>query len=485
MREEHKYARGVSARPPSHQTPLAPLELVTLVHVASLTVVGSWAFGGNAEWSRTLLSWLASLGGLITLTALQTPLTLREGGRRPLRWLWPLAAFNLLVIASSFNHSFREVTDGLRTLYVPTASNPNFPSSARPLLALHQLWFFDGVYLSCFNLAFVVRQRRALRGLLLVLSANAVALAVFGTVQKLIGSTGLYFGLQKSPQRFFFSTFVYHNHWGAFILLMTAASIGLVFHFVRRRDSRDFWHSPALGGLVAILLVAASVPLSGSRSTTLALVALLGLATLHWVARLVRQRRAYRESIALPLLLTFAGIGGACYFAYDVARPMIEQRLHTTAQQVTQMQAEGTVGSRAVLYRDTWRMAAEKPWFGWGMASYPTVFYLYNSQQVSKRDGLPNFYHDAHSDWLQALAEHGFVGTSLLALCGLIPLWNRRRALFQSPLTLYLLCGCGLLLLYAWVEFPFGNGSVIIAFWTCFFCAIHYGRLDAATDNPA
>lgn len=485
MSDEHKYGRGISARPESHKTPLEPLEIITLVHVAALTIVGSWAFGGNADWSRTLLSWLASLGGLITLTALQSPLTRRDGGRRPLRWLWPLAAFNLLVFASSFNHSFREVTDGLRTLCVPTEPNPNFPSSARPLLALRQLWFFDGVYLSCFNLAFVIRQRRALRSLLLVLSANAVVLAVFGTVQMLVGSTGLYFGLQKSPQRFFFSTFVYHNHWGAFILLMTALSVGLVFHFARRRESRDFWHSPALGGLVAILLLASSVPMSGSRSTTLAVLGLLGLATLHWIVRLIRQRRAYHESVALPLILTFAGIGGAGYFAYDFARPMIELRFNHTTRQVAQIREWGSFGSRAVLYRDVLHMASIKPWFGWGMASFPTVFHLYNTQKISKVDGLPNLYNDAHSDWLQALAEHGYVGTTLLALCGLLPLWYRRRALFQSPLTLYLLLGCGLLLLYAWVEFPFGNGSVIIAFWTCFFCAVHYGRLDASTDSPA
>lgn len=481
----HKFARGVSGRPPSHQTPFTVLEIITLVHVGLLVIVAAWAFGGNADWSRRLLAWLGSLGALITLTALQSPEMRKEGRLRPLRWLWPLGIVNVLVVAATFNPSFREVVDGAKTFFVPTASNPHFPSSARPLLAYYQLWFFDGVYLSCFNLAFIVRQRRALRLLFLVLCANAVVLAVFGTVQKLVGASGLYFGLQKSPQIFFFSTFIYHNHWGAFVVLMTAASLGLIYHFVRRRDSRGFFQSPAFGGLVGVLLLAASVPLSGSRSCTLLMALLLIIGFVHWIARLVRQRRAYRESSLVPVGFSLAVFAGLAYFAYDIGRPMIERRLAATEQQVGRIRAQGGLGQRATLYRDTWRLAQAKPWFGWGMASYPTAFYTFNSQQVSPVDGLTTNYHDAHSDWLQAVAEHGFVGGTFLALCALVPLFHRRRALAQSPLTAYLLLGCTLLLLYAWVEFPFGNGAVIITFWACFFCAIHYGRLDPSADAQA
>jgi hypothetical protein len=59
-----------------------------------------------------------------------------------------------------------------------------------------------------------------------VLAGNAVLLAVFGTFQKLAGAKGLWFGLVASPQPRFFSTFVYHNHWGSFILLSTVVCPG-------------------------------------------------------------------------------------------------------------------------------------------------------------------------------------------------------------------------------------------------------------------
>ena len=54
------------------------------------------------------------------------------------------------------------------------------------------------------------------------------------------------------------------------------------------------------------------------------------------------------------------------------------------------------------------------------------------------------------------------------------------RALqFAGPLPGYLLAGCGLILLYAAVEFPFGNPAVTIAFWLTFFSALQYVRLSS------
>ena len=92
-----------------------------------------------------------------------------------------------------------------------------------------------------------MRQRRNLRRLLLFAGGNDLVLAVFGSVQKFVKAKGLYFGLVPSPQTYFFSSFIYHNHWGAFTVLMVALCLGLVAHYARRSE-RDFWHSPAPSG---------------------------------------------------------------------------------------------------------------------------------------------------------------------------------------------------------------------------------------------
>lgn len=477
-----KYAPGVGARVPPDRRPLRPLEWIVLGHVGIFFVAITWAFGGAADWLRLYFGWWGGLGALLTLTALQDREARNTGRLWALTWLWPLAAFNAFVLIGCLNPSFRPIQFGPETMLVNSGGRPWLPSSAQPALGLGALALFDGTWISCFNLVLVIRQRRALRGLLLVAAANTFALAVFGTVQKLAQAKGLFFDLVDSPQKSFFASFVYHNHWGAFIVLMLAACLGLIWHYTRRSESRDLFHTPAFGGLVAVFFLAVTVPLSTSRSCTVLAAVLLAGALLHWLVRLVEKRRRCQESMALPIAGALAALVLAGAGVWQVASGTIAARVAKTREQFDDMRERGDIGSRGLLYRDTWRMARDKLWFGWGMGSYPHVFTLYNSQRSV--DKLPVFYRDAHSDWLQALAEHGLVGSSLLALCALVPLGRLRARHLASPLPCYLLAGCTLLLLYAWVEFPFGNLAVNLTWWLCFFCAIHYARLHDHEVSP-
>jgi hypothetical protein len=55
-----------------------------------------------------------------------------------------------------------------------------------------------------------------------------------------------------------------------------------------------------------------------------------------------------------------------------------------------------------------------------------------------------------------------------------------------NPLTAYLLAGCTVLMLYALVEFPFGNLAVVFAWWIACFSAVQYARLhDREAPTPA
>jgi len=146
------------------------------------------------------------------------------------------------------------------------------------------------------------------------------------------------------------------------------------------------------------------------------------------------------------------------------------------------MRAQGSIGGRAILYRDTWRMARDQLWFGWGMGSFHTVFFTYNTQDV-KLAGFPITYADAHSDWLQSVAEVGLIGTVLLGLHGIIPLLALRRRHFGGPLPGYLFGGCGLVLLYAWFEFPFGSPAVVLIWWLGFFVAVRYVDLGSGSHQ--
>ena len=454
----------------------ARIESFTAFQVVVLGVFSTWAFGGGAGWATTVISLLGSLAPFITLAAVRERRTTGQLSGTPFLLLLPLLAFNALVLISTLQPSLRIAFIEGANVYVPRADLSAWPSSARPELALKQLWLFDAIALTCFNLLFAIRRKRTLRTVLLVLATNALTLAVFGSVQKFVGASGLFFGHVASPNTSFFASFIYHNHWGAFAVLMLAVCLGLLFNLRPWTGYRDFWHSPALAAVVAIFFLAVTIPLSASRSCSMLAVVLLAAALIHGLRRVAQYHKTEGKptfgpsiSLAVTVLIAFTALIG-------LTREVIETRTADTQAQLAHMQTIGSLGARAQLYHDTWRMAGEQPWFGWGLGSYGTVFSFYNTQ-TSPIDKLPVYYADAHSDWLQLFAETGAIGTLLFLGFLLAPLLTLRRRTITT-LPRYLFAGCGLILLYACIEFPFGNPAVTLTFWICYFAAVRWAQLD-------
>jgi len=466
--------------------PPGTLETAVAAHLTVFIVGTSWAFGGNADWVRTPISAWGSLGMALALASIAVRGLRRRALPGTLPWAWPVVALNAIVAASCLTPGFRSLVFRDEALIIPVRVDWWVPSATRAGLALRSLWLFDGIYFSCLNLALFVRHRRVIRFVLAAACANAVALAVFGTVQKLVGSTGIYFGSVRTPHEFFFASFVYDNHWGAFMILMLGACIGLTIRYAPGARGEGFFHGPAFGGLVAALLLAVSIPLSGSRACTVLLAILLAVALARGVPRVAGALRLSGVTPAgtlagMSLAALLAGAG-----AWMIAGDVIQARTAKTRDQIAAMWAHGGIGSRSVLYHDTWRMARERIVFGWGMGSYPVVISLYNSQE-SKIDRLPVIYHDAHSDWLQSVAELGLAGTALIGAAVALPALALRRMRLPT-VPYFLLTGCILVAAYAWVEFPFGNVAVVLAWWLCFLGAVQYARLSgppaAARNAP-
>ena len=473
-------SRG-EASPPSPQR----LQVATVVHMALLVIATTWAFGGQASWVRVPLSLLASAGALLTLIGLTRESFWNSSQASLGRCLLPFAGFCALVIAGGCNPNLREVGGTTGAALALQDVSKWLPSSARPSLGREALWYFAAVWLSALNLLLFVRRGRLIRGLLLVIALNALILAIVGTLQKLSGSTGIYFGAIAVPQIRFFSTFVYHNHWGAFVVMMLGLITGLGWHYIRTIRSRDIYQGPLALVVFAVVAISVTLPLSGSRSCTLIGAAVLAGASVHAALHVARRRRERRLNPFPPLLALgffWAAITGAAWFT---GRGTILDRLETSRSQIAQMRELGGIGDRALLYHNTWRMARDKPVFGWGMSSYPHIFYgFYNTRKSVDR--LPVFYNDAHNDWLQALAEHGFVGTGLLVACAGVPLWLCRKSIRHSLITVYLLAGLGVVLSYAVIEFPFGNRANVLVWWCLFFAALAYARSrDGLPSEPA
>jgi hypothetical protein len=470
---------------PRHRAPDFS-EIAVAVHISILVVGVSWAFGGNADWVRTPISIWGSLGTSLSVAVLAS----RRARDRVLpgtfRWAWPIIVLNGLVALSCLTPGFQDVTFRNEALFMPLHVSWFVPSTVRAGLSLRALWLFDGLYFSCLNLALAVRSRHVIRLVFATVVGNALLLSVFGIVQKLAGSTGIFFGLVRSPQDFFFSSFVYDNHWGAFVILMLGACVGLALRTIEGAQGAGFFRGPAAMGLVAAGLLATSVPLSGSRACTLLVMLLLAVALFRGIPRIARVLRhsgvPTGAALSGTVLAAAIAIGGFWMTAGDA----ITARAVKTREQAVAIWADGGLGSRGVLYRDTWRMACDRLLFGWGMGSYPTVFPFYNSIKAN-RDGIPQIYHDAHSDWLQSLSELGLAGTALIGAAVALPsMAIGRRKVSQLPL--FLLCGCVLVALYSLIEFPFGNVAVVLAWWLCLFGAVQYVRLtpsQGATQTGA
>ncbi|MBK8858896.1 MAG: O-antigen ligase family protein [Opitutaceae bacterium] len=460
--------------------PFTALEKATFLHLAVLLLGASWLYGGNIWWMRTALSVWASLGIIITIAVLF------EGGgrgramRRRLWWLLPWLLFIILVAASAFNPSARSMTiEGETVLVHFGAARAGWPSSVLPDRTLQELWFYAAIYLAAFNILLVPRGRRWLRLLVALGAGNCLVIAGFGTVQKLLAAD-IYFGAGHSPNPRFFATFLYYNHWGAFMILWLAAAAGLLFHYASRQQGRDLWHSPFTGAVLGLLVLAASAPVSASRAATGMMLGVTGTAAVHGLIRIIRHRSRERRSLAPPVLalLVFVIATGAA-IGWLAQRSIDERVVETRANWAKD---QSVLGARAGLYHDTWQLIQQKPAFGWGLESYANVIGIARPRGVGLYDKHENTFAEAHCDWLQSLLETGFVGTGLAILMGLVPLLAGIRQAFQSPLVPYVLLGAGLILLYALVEFPFANGAVVISFWLLLFAACRYARLERASE---
>lgn len=455
----------------------ATRERLVLLHAGFVVIAASWLLGGIGtalEWTVAALC-APALWFLFQEARHRRRSADQAGLRRLALWSSPLLALAALVIISALNPSHRPAFIYDTYVLRPVAHVEWLPASARPLQSLRILACLGGLAATGLALAFCVHSRRSLQNLVLALALNALLLAVVGTLQRQSGAAGPWFGLVASPNKNWFASFLYHNHWGAFATLGCTAALSLVFHSLRHPPTRGWFHGPGPLLTLAALLVAATGPLSNSRSATV-LLALLSLAA-AW--------RAWRHlaRTGRPILGTLIPVAGIALLAGIIlaqSREIISDRIARTTTEWVDLRDGQSRYNRAELYADTWRMASAKPLFGWGLESYGPIFLHYNTTRPDI-NGVVTQFEDAHSDWLQSLAETGFVGTALLLLAGLVPLLDTLRRGYPGPLPAWLLGGCSLVALYAWVEFPFANPAVVALWWTLFFTALRLARLGASS----
>lgn len=447
-------------------------------HTVIFLIGISWGFGGKIYWMQLPMILWGSLSIFLTVAGLIYRRNLGKSVSWPLSCLLPAVLYGFWITLSSFNPSFTESTFFETVVYRPTQPISWLPSSAIPSESRSELLLQIGLFLSAFNLALNIDRRHRLVALLYVSTLNAIAIAVFGTVQKLTGAD-IFFGWQTSPNPAFFGSFIYHNHWGPFALLNIAALIGLVTPLARRSKGRGWTHSPAMAAILGIILLSLAIPLSTSRSTTVVFLFLLSIALVHAFTVFRKKARETGGSTVKPMLLVGFGLAALVSFLFTVGGPILMERIRNTRDQLTEAPERSYAADRFLLYADTWEIYKQRPIAGWGLETYPLMWRRMNTRPTNT-DGPLMRYEDAHSDWLQSLAETGMVGTLLLLSIWWTPLWVVRGRFLSDPIGVYLLIGTTLVGAYACIEFPFANPAVVLTFWTFLFVAIRLSQLKAS-----
>jgi O-antigen ligase len=341
------------------------------IGLCSLLVFGVLSHGAVEDWARAVLE----IGAALLFLALAVRAYLTQEHQlfvSPL--LLPLVALSLLALGQWFFHR--------------TASSYVTRMELQLLLA-------DILLLFLASQAF--RTLEDWRSFVWFVMSFGFFVALFGILQHLTFNGKLYWFREMHFGGIPFGPYVNRNHFAGFTELVIPVSlVPLVLGKVRR----ERWF---LVSLFAVVPIGALV-LSASRGGIISFGVEVGVLVL-W---LVLRRTAGRHLLSggAVLLLAFLMV------SWLGVQQLVERFSSLQSLEVT-------VGKRASMRADTWRIFLDHPWTGTGLGTLQLVFPAYETLYDGK------IVNHSHNDYLEGLAETGIAG-------GLCCLWFLGVLLFDS-----------------------------------------------------
>jgi O-antigen ligase len=390
------------------------------------------AYGGVEEWSQAVLE--VGFALLLVIWALRT-YTWKEEQITISPLLPPLLGFTLVVLVQLVFHRTASVYDTrmqfqLLIVYIIL------------LIFLPQAYYRMSHW----------------RGLLWFLMSLGFIVSVFGILQHLTFNGKLYWFRVMRYGGYPFGPYVNRNHFAGFAeILIPVALVPLVLGKVRRE--RLFLVS--LFALVPIIALLLSASRGGIVSFAVQLVILFSLLL---VRRLHSKYMLAGGLLVLCAILAVSWIG-------------VQQVL----QRFSDYQAlDVSIGKRASMRHDTWRIFVDHPILGTGLGTLQMVFPPYETFYDAK------VVNHTHNDYLEALAETGVPG-GLCCLWFLAILFTESvRGLkdlgssFGAALNLSGLVGCCGLLVHSLIDFNLH----IPANALLFFVSAHLATARLQTSTP-
>lgn len=444
----------------------SPVERWLAVQSAVLIVVSSWACGGRTESAPGLIFFIAALGWLALLPRF------REG--RPLHYgvFVPLALWLILLAIGLLNPSHLPGQHGWTPRPGWIAWLPATVDREATLIA--QLPWIAALLQGTLLVA-LRPDERVVRFIWTVAAVNGFVLATTGAMFRLAQSP-LMLGFIETPEpTYFFATFFYKNHWAAYGALGAVAGGALALRSWRRSLAGN----PRARGRflffsVTSLLTAITLPLPGSRAGALFAVFLVlsFLVALFW--QLWREHRfSPRQRLTAGVFVAVLVLGCSGY-GVNVYAPKAREDWERTTREFSQLKSDVPLGLRTQVSRDTARMAKVRPWFGWGVGSFEIVFPIFQGNYLRDKNGRSEArFEFAHNDWLQLAAEAGLAGLLVVV----IPVGVETRRIWRKSglAGRWGAAGCGVIAVYAWIDFPFNNPAVLVLWNVLLFTAAEAG----------
>ena len=419
----------------SYTIPISLREWLVCISASLTLIFTAWSFGGFKLWALQLLF----SGGLLTFLASIIPMPRpwngydnRHGNLKNFKRLlfspffWVGFFFLLYIQIQYINPSIVQVF-GEKSWWVEAMTpplGPNFPSSVKAdFESMNALRAFvinaSAILLACGILVGIQRRKSALI-ILWSFVTSGVAMSFIAILQKLSGTKKLLWIVETiNPNPW--GTFAYRNQAAAFLILVTIISCLLFFYYLKKSKKNLLFENqgPHFLCLLYIFLLFASIWLALSRGgiilgSALALVfAILAIWNLFLNWRFQRQLGSF---FLLGVLL----LSGFLFFLQFSDWTAIDKRI----QHFNEIKSNIETYDRTLSSKATWEMAKDRLAYGWGAGSFRYIFPIYqkNYETIwyhweSKKRGWQGrrIYHYAHNDWLQFLAEYGFVGCFFLS----------------------------------------------------------------------
>ena len=468
-----------------HRPPLPAREQCVRALLLAALLQVTWCFGGTYVWALVLFTTLSLLALVAALVPMKdhasTPSFVNMGslGRFPL--FWAGLAILVIICVQGLNTGFEVHRIPLATRsgtqpadewemlvrgrdaisWLPSAFDTGalrYPGPWRSAIFWLGMWAF----VSAFWVG--VRSRRGIISLLWGVGLSSACLGIVAILNYYENKHLFYLGKTETVIRMMdkpagadpWGPFIYVNQGAAYLLLATALCLGLAWHYWKRHADGRVGASPTIFLVIIGLFCAASTLATRSRAGII-----LSAMLFAWIAVLyiAEWRRNAVGAMTASALLMVGLVGGTVMVLY---KGLPKAEIRTEAMSLSGKDFE----YRMEAAKETFRMAMDKPVWGWGAGCFRYGFrdgYQSQNKVLSSDTATRGFnvqrWSHAHNDYAQRLAEFGIVGV-IPFLAGMAWLaWRVARA--QVYGRGIMLGGVALVFLHASLDFVTYNPAVL------------------------